>query len=134
MRLMSVSMTEDAVRAEIKTVTRRLGWRFARVGDTVCLCRKVMGRKAGEPLVRIAEVRFVDVRREPLDAITDDDVLREGFTEDHPDLPLGGTLAERFVRFYCGAMRCEPHREVTRIEWEYLPTRWAPPEALDVQA
>jgi len=65
-RLMSVAFTEEAVRARRKTVTRRLGWRFAKPGDTVTLCRKVMGRKPGEPLERIAEVESVSVRREPL--------------------------------------------------------------------
>ncbi len=44
MRLMSVSLTEAAVRDRTKTVTRRLGWLFLRVGDRVTLCRKVMGQ------------------------------------------------------------------------------------------
>src|SRR5690606_14925562 len=73
-RLLSVSLTEPQVRAKAKTVTRRLGWwtdkrgrRMLRHGDRVTLCRKVMGRRLGEPLVRIVDVRVVDVRRERLD-------------------------------------------------------------------
>jgi hypothetical protein len=43
------------------------------------LCRKVMGRRRGEPLDRIADVEVLAVRREPLDAITPADVTAEGF-------------------------------------------------------
>lgn len=110
-RLMSVALTEDAVRARRKTVTRRLGWRVLRPGDRLTLCRKVMGRRHGEPLVRIAEVEIVSVRRERLDAVTDAEVTREGF----PD-----RTAEWFVGFFTEHMRCEPDTEVTRIEWRYL--------------
>jgi hypothetical protein len=79
---MSVALTEDAVRARRKTVTRRLGWRMLKPGDRLTLCRKVMGRRDGEPLVRICEVEVVDVRREQLWNITDEDVEREGFDLD----------------------------------------------------
>jgi hypothetical protein len=58
---MSVALTEGAVRNHTKTVTRRLGWKFLKPGDRLTLCRKVMGRKKGEPLVRIAEVEVVKV-------------------------------------------------------------------------
>jgi hypothetical protein len=56
-RLMSVAFTEDAMRRRAKTVTRRKGWTFLVPGERITLCRKVMGRKAGEPLVRITDVR-----------------------------------------------------------------------------
>lgn len=128
-RLMSVALTEDAVRAQTKTVTRRLGWSTLTPGTELDLCRKVMGRRKGDPLVRIARVRVVDIRREALDAITRDDVAREGFTLDDlrgygidaNDHSPGSTLTERFVAFFCEHMRCEPATEVTRVEWEYLP-------------
>lgn len=110
---MSVSLTEDAVRERRKTVTRRLGWLFVRKGDRLTLCRKVMGRKAGEPLIRLAEVEVVSVCRLPLTAISADDVTREGF----PDL----SPAE-FVAFFCEHMRVTPDTEVTRIEWRYIDT------------
>jgi len=41
-RLMSVALTEQAVRERRKTVTRRLGWQFLKPGDRLTLCRKVM--------------------------------------------------------------------------------------------
>jgi hypothetical protein len=112
-RLMSVSLTEPQVRARVKTVTRRMGWLMLRPGDRLMLCRKVMGRRAGEPLERITEVEVVSVRREPLDAITLADVLAEGF----PAMTPG-----EFVRFFCDSHRgCRRDSEVTRIEWRYLP-------------
>lgn len=112
-RLMSVALTEQAVRDRTKTVTRRLGWRFAKPGDHLTLCRKVMGRKPGEPLVRIADVEIVSVRRERLHNITDEDALREGY----------GGSAEGFIDFFCEHMRCPRWAEVTRIEWRYLDDR-----------
>jgi len=111
-RLMSVSLTEPAVVDRTKTVTRRLGWRMLRVGDRLTLCRKVMGRRPGEPLIRIAEVEVTAVSREPLDAITPDEVAAEGFPHWTPG---------EFVAFFCDThRRCTPATEVTRIQWRYL--------------
>jgi hypothetical protein len=107
---MSVAFTEQAVRERRKTVTRRVGWRFLKPGDRLTLCRKVMGRKPGEPLVRLAEVEVVDVRRELLADITSEDVAREGFPDWGPLL---------FITFFCEHMRVVREAEVTRIEWRY---------------
>jgi hypothetical protein len=118
-RLMSVAFTEDAVRARTKTVTRRAGWRMLKVGDRLTLCRKVMGRKPGEPLVRIVDVEVVSVRREPLCAIQGNaadlgaaELAREGFP--------GMDAAEFMRRFFIEAQGIGPMDEVTRIEWRYL--------------
>ncbi|MFE3447079.1 hypothetical protein ACFXNW_28940 [Nocardia sp. NPDC059180] len=111
-RLMSVSLTERQVRERAKTVTRRMGWRNVRQGERLTLCRKVMGRRRGKPLVRIVDVEVLAVRREPLDAITPDEVVAEGFPEMTPD---------QFVDFFCDSHTgCAPASEVTRIEWRYL--------------
>ncbi|MFC0438008.1 hypothetical protein [Kutzneria buriramensis] len=110
-RLMSVSFTEQAVRDRAKTVTRRKGWRFLRPGERLTLCRKVIGRKPGELLVRIVDIEVVDVRREPLADITDDDLAREGF----PDMSR-----EEFIqRLFVEAQGIRPGDTVTRIEWVY---------------
>jgi hypothetical protein len=113
-RLMSVTLTVAAVRDRTKTVTRRLGWTQLKPGDRLTLCRKVMGRRRKdgtvEPLDRLAEVEVTSVRREPLRAITADDVRKEGFTV---------TPAE-FVAFFVEHMGCPVDTEVTRIEWRYL--------------
>jgi hypothetical protein len=118
-RLMSVAFTEQAVRDRRKTVTRRKGWLFAKPGDRVTLCRKVMGRKKGEPLERICDVEIVSVYRERLNALlrtdicnNEDEVAREGF----PDM----TPEEFIQRFFVDAQGMSPEDVVTRIEWRYL--------------
>lgn len=117
-RLMSVAFTEQAVRDRTKTVTRRKGWQFLEPYDTLALCRKVMGRKKDEPLVRIAEVEVVSVRREPLLALTMDltygqnEMEREGFF---------GMPPEEFIeKYFVEAQGISPDMVVTRIEWRYL--------------
>lgn len=121
-RLMSVAMTKEQVYARQKRVTRRLGWRFAKVGDVYTLCEKVQGRQ-GAPLVRIVDVEVVDTRWEPLTRLTDPqmylypdygriEVELEGFPGMSPAL---------FVqRFFIDAQGCSPHTEVNRIEYRYL--------------
>ncbi|MEU5763958.1 hypothetical protein [Nocardia sp. NPDC047648] len=111
-RLMSVSLTEDAVRERRKTVTRRMGWLTLTPGTRLTLCRKVMGRRRGEPLVRIVDVQVLSTRRERLDEITQAEVLAEGFPEMTPP---------EFVEFFCNSHKgCTPESSVTRIEWRYL--------------
>lgn len=118
MRLMSVAYTEHAVVERRKLVTRRLGWRNVRVGERLQLCRKVMGRKRGEPLVRVAVVEVVEVRREPLLALLMDETYGanemelEGFPGLGPD--------EFVQRYFVEAQRVGPECEVTRIRWRYV--------------
>lgn len=111
-RLMSVAMTTDAVRERRKTVTRRKGWEYLKPGDRLTLCAKVQGRKPGEPLDRIAEVEVVHVSRQPLEAVTFDDVEREGFP--------GMSPSEFIRRFFVDAQGILPHDVVTRIQWRYV--------------
>ena len=127
---MSVAFTEDAVRERRKTVTRRKGWwedkrgrRLVAPGDRLTLCRKVMGRKKGEPLVRLAEVEVVEVTREPLRWLSSlsseylpnwaaREMEREGF----PGLPSDEFLG----RYFIDAQGMSEHDMVTRIEWRYI--------------
>jgi len=118
-RLMSVAFTEDAVRERRKTVTRRKGWwtdkrgnHLVKPGDRITLCRKVMGRKPGEPLERIVDVEIVSVRREALAVIDYAEVAREGF----PGMQPG----EFIRRFFVEAQGMSIQDLVTRIEWRYL--------------
>ena len=88
------------------------GWTFRNPGDRLTLCRTVRGRRPGEPLVRIAEVQVVSVRRERLGDITADELAREGFP---------GMTPEEFVdRVFVTAQRIRPDDLVTRIEWVYI--------------
>ncbi|MBH0775052.1 hypothetical protein IT779_01985 [Nocardia sp. NEAU-351] len=73
-----------------------------------------MGRRTGEPLVRITDVEVVDVRRERLDHITTEDTRAEGFPE---------MTAAEFVAFFCRTHTgCTPETIITRIQWRYLDT------------
>lgn len=123
-RLMSVTLTEQAVIARQKTVTRRLGWQMLKPGDQLSLCRKVMGRKRAdgtvEPLVRLAHVEVVTTRRERLNQITDMDVVREGF-------PVW--TRTQFIDFFCREMKTHPQVPLTRIEWRYVDPAATRPEA-----
>lgn len=118
-RLMSVAFTENAVRDRTKTVTRRKGWTFLKPGDRLTLCRKVMGRKAGEPLVKVAEVEVVHVQRHALsELITCDpqEAREEMASEGFPGMDPREFIAQYFVL----AQGIRPSEEVTRIEWRYL--------------
>lgn len=129
-RLMSVAFTEQAVVERRKTVTRRKGWQFLKPGDTITLCRKVMGRKKGEPLVRLAEVEVVDVRREklgkvcPIHGADPEYVAAEMTAEGFP-----GMKGNRFVdHYFLNAQKITCHDDVTRIEWRYLDAPSSSPE------
>lgn len=121
-RLMSVALTTQAVVERRKTVTRRLGWKFLKPGDRLTLCRKVQGRKAGEPIDRLAEVEVVSVQRERLAEITYDDMVREGvpLVFLSPFLDGTGSTLAAWVAWFGHHMKLEPYDYVTRIEWRYL--------------
>ena len=110
-RRISFSMTEPQVVARTKTVTRRIGWTTLKPGDRLTGVRKAMGLKKGEKHHVLCEIEVLSVRREPVNAITLDDVHREGF----PDWTV-----EQFVAFYCAGHRCTPESDCTRIEFRYV--------------
>lgn len=112
---MSFALTTEQVRRQTKTVTRRIGWRFAKASDLVQPVVKGMGLKKGETVEKIGgPIRIASVRRERLGIIgvryLYDPVL-EGF-------PL--LTNEEFVEMFCKHNRCTPDTEVTRIEFEYI--------------
>jgi hypothetical protein len=116
----SFSLTTPQFRARSKDVTRRMGWLKVKVGDVLMGCEKCMGRKKGEPLVRLGLIEVVNVRRERLDAMLSpmnpaygkDECRREGF----PDM-----TPAQFVAFFCAShKKCTPASYVTRIEFKYL--------------
>ncbi len=98
-RHMSFSKTIEAVRDRSKTVTRRRRWLHLQPGDELVAVEKGMGLKRGERAVRIARIRVVDVRREPLSAVTRLDLKREGL----PHM----SVAE-FVEYFAAANDLSP--------------------------
>lgn len=69
MRNASFLLTEQQVLEEVKDVTRRLRWFWAKPGMRLQAVRKSMGRKAGEPIVKLKVIEITSVRREPLNAL-----------------------------------------------------------------
>lgn len=111
MRNMSFAYTTEQFRDRTKTVTRRLGWLFLKLGDILNGCEKCQGLRKGEKINKLGQIRVVNKNRELLQSITPPDCSREGFPEMSPD---------EFIDFFCSTMGCTPETEVTRIEFEYL--------------
>lgn len=109
MRRISFMKTTPALLAGEKTVTRRMGWANLRPGTRLEAVDDY--RKKSPRVLGVLEV--VSVRRERVDAITDEDVAREGFA----------MSAAEFVAMYCEVFRCEPGTLVTRIEFRLVERR-----------
>jgi hypothetical protein len=116
MRLMSFALTTPQVLNRTKHVTRRTGWQFLEAGDMVQAVERARGLKRGEHK-RLAVLRIVDVRREPLRRMLDDavygecEVRLEGFAAESP---------RQFVEFFVATHDCTVDDEVTRIQFEYV--------------
>lgn len=110
-RNMSFAMTTNQVNERSKDVTRRFGWWFLKPGDTIQAVEKAMGLKKGEKVQRLGLIEVVSTRSEPLSAITQDDVIREGFPAWTP---------EQFIQMLVDHYRVDPSREVNRIEFRYV--------------
>jgi hypothetical protein len=112
MRRMSFALTTEAVLARQKTVTRRMGWNFLKPGDRIQPVKKCMGLKKGEkqevfPLL----IEVTGFRKEPLNAIDQADVIREGFPDWSP---------QEFVEFLCQKHGIKPDTILSRIEFKYV--------------
>jgi len=110
-RNISFALTTPQFLDGSKTVTRRLGWKFAKAGDVLCAIEKGQGLKKGETVKCLGLIRVVSARREPLHSIFLSDVRKEGFPN---------WCRDQFIHFFCKANGCEPHTEVTRIEFERI--------------
>ena len=114
MRNISFSLTTPQVIDQTKDITRRLGWKFLKVGDQLMACEKCQGIKKGG-LVRLGSITIKSIRYEPLSAMNsttygDEEARREGFPH------LSGRA---FVKNFCHAMNCHPDTEITRVEFTY---------------
>lgn len=111
MRNMSFMLTTQQVIDEQKDVTRRLGWWFLYPGDSVCAVEKGMGLKKGEKIVRLKTIIVVQSSPEPLNTITQEEVVREGFPDKSP---------EWFIDMFCKShKKCAPETIINRIEFKY---------------
>ena len=104
-------MTTDQIRAQTKTVTRRFGCSFLNPVDIVQAVEKAMGLRKGEKIKRLCLIRIVSTRTEPLRAITQDDVIKEGFPSWAPS---------EFVQMLIDHYKVEPTVSVNRIKFEYM--------------
>lgn len=112
MRHISFALTTPQIRDRSKTVTRRLGWRTLAVGTLLQPIVKGQGLKKGETVERIGgPIRVVNVRRELLYHITQEDVVREGFPAMRP---------YEFIEMFMRHHGCDSDTEVTRIEFMYV--------------
>lgn len=116
----SFSMTTEQVRNKTKTVTRRNGWEWltgVQLPIVLHGIEKGQGLKKGEKVVRLCDIRVVNVSREPIGRIQLDkeyglsELEKEGFSHLNPN---------EFVDMYCKANKCKPDQIVTRIEFEYV--------------
>ena len=78
---MSYALTTQQIMDEDKEVTRRLGWWNSKPGEIVNACKKCMGLKKGEKVRRLKLIEFTNIRMDPLNDITDEDLIKEGFPD-----------------------------------------------------
>lgn len=116
MRRISFNLTIDAILDRSKTVTRRIGWAFAKPGDRLLAVDKLRTKKART----LGVIEIVSVRDEPLSRMTED--VLYGFAETAAEGFARGPLSwpSEFVRMFCDAMKVTPDRVVRRIEFRYV--------------
>ena len=110
MQNISFALTINQYRAQTKTVTRRDAWRSLKPGDKFMGVEKAMGLQRGEKIVKIEPSIVLSLREEPLRAITQLDVTKEGFPAWTP---------QQFIEFFCKDSGCTPEKILNRIEFEY---------------
>lgn len=111
MRNMSFAMTTNQIQQGTKFVTRRFGWWSLKSGDVVMAVERAMGLRKGEKVRKLRPIRVVDTTREPLNAITQEDCILEGFPDYSP---------AQFVDMLCKHYGCAPDKTVNRIQFEYI--------------
>ena len=111
-RNMSFAMTTQQVLSQTKSVTRRFGWWYLKPGDIIQPVKQAMGLKLGEKIIRLnGPIEILSAWGEPLNAITQDDVMKEGFPDWTPN---------QFIEFLVSKYKCDPTKEINRIEYKYL--------------
>ena len=110
-RNMSFFLTQKQFKDKTKTVTRRLGWHNLKVGEVLNGCEKCQGLKKGEKINVMGQIVIVDTNWEPLNFITYEECILEGFPYMTP---------MEFIDFFCKSAKCQPSTPVNRIQFDYL--------------
>jgi hypothetical protein len=111
MRNISFHLTIPQFKAHTKDVTRRLGWLNLKPGQILQAVEKAQGLKKGEKIKKLNQILILKVSREPLSAITEHEIIREGF----PNM----TFAD-FIDMFCSTHKgCTRDTIVTRIEFKH---------------
>lgn len=113
MRNMSFALTTPQFLDGSKDITRRFGWRFLKSGDRVRAVEKGMGIPKGEKIKSLGVIEIVSIRQEPLNAITQEDCIREGFPDWSP---------EKFISFIMVHYGCKATDLINRIEFKRIQT------------
>ena len=91
-RYMSFSATIEQFKNRSKTVTRRMGWKKLKPGVIVIAAEKCMGLKKGDHIRKLGQIEIISTKWEPLDAITKEECILEGFPTMPPD---------EFIKMFC---------------------------------
>lgn len=110
MRNMGFRTNPNAIKNRTKTVTRRLGWDFLKPGDTLQACERCLGLKKGEHPTKLTKIKTLSVTQEPLNHITQEDVVKEGYPDWTPN---------DYIRHFCQTFNVKPTTYVNRIEFAY---------------
>ena len=110
-RNMSFMLTTQQMRNKTKTKTRRLGWWNLKDGEIINAVEQAQGLKKGQKMRHIGPIQEVEHHPEPLNAITQEDVIAEGFPEMTP---------AQFVEMFCKANKCSPYTTVNCITFRHL--------------
>ena len=122
MRNISFHLTQSQIRAGTKSVTRRIGWSRAIVGERLMACPKCQGLGPGGRMERIHPVEVISNYREPLSSLLNDaDYGRtEAVLEGFPELDGPG-----FVEMFCRHMKVTPEQVVNRLQFRHVfPSEW----------
>lgn len=114
MKLIAFTTTIEQFRDGSQDVTRRKRWLGLKPGTRLMAVDRTSGLPQGDRPVELGEIEVVSVRREALNAITEEDVAREGYPGRDPDW-----FVTHFVQHHGGSL----HQEITRIEFRRVFSR-----------
>jgi hypothetical protein len=117
MKVISMSMATNAFIDGTKSVTRRAGWKRARVGQRLRVVEQGQGLRKGERMKTLGYIELTNVRSERLSCLTDNteygtqELILEGF----PNL-----TPEQFIGILCEHSHIGPNTVVKRLEFKRI--------------